>query len=130
MLAVEEAAPAGGAGELRQHRVELAQRLRQVPAVLPRRCRAATAASGPDRTFPTRPDPDPARPRAPTPAEGREEKGEGRERGPARPLSPPLTLPGRALGWRRFHGGGRRYPGTAAASRRQRQRPGPPQPFL
>lgn len=88
MLAVEEAAPAGGAGELRQHRVELAQRLRQVPDVLPRRCRAAAAASGPDRTCPTRPGPRP-RPQ-PGGGEGREkgEKGEGI--GPARPLSPPL----------------------------------------
>lgn len=90
VLAVEEAAPAGGAGELRQHRVELAQRLRQVPAVLPRRCRAATAASGPDRTFPTRPGPRPPPRPHPGRGKGMEEKGEGRERGPARPLSPPL----------------------------------------
>lgn len=84
VLAVEEAAPSGGAGELGQHRVELTQRLRQVPAVLPRPCRAATAASGPDRT---RPPPAPP-PRRRERREGngeREKRGRRKEgRGPAR----------------------------------------------
>lgn len=43
VLAVMEAAPAGGAGEILQHRLELAQRLRQVALLLLRQLRGATA---------------------------------------------------------------------------------------
>lgn len=72
VLAVEEAAPAGGAGELLQHRVELAQRLRQIPAVLPRRCRGSGVRTGPDLPDPTLMPPPPA------PGKGGKRRGEGR----------------------------------------------------